>query len=309
MNLYYTDHFELPLPDSHQFPMTKYRLLRQRVAGDSTMSGFRLCVPAPATDQQLLRVHTADYVARVCQGRLADEEIRRIGFPWSESLVERSRRSVGATIQAARDALTSGTGGISINLAGGTHHAFADRGAGYCVFNDVAVAIREVQQVAGVSQVAVIDCDAHQGDGTAGIFQADPSVFTFSLHAARAFPARKQTSDLDVALSDGTQDAPYLQALRDSLQHIERHITPDLVFYVAGADPYEHDRLGRLAVTSAGLAERDAMVLDWIEHVGAAAVIVMAGGYCSQVSQVSQIVDIHHTTIRLAVRRAVSDRR
>ena len=213
MKFFYTDHFELPLPDTHTFPMSKYRMLRERILECDDIPNEHLCVPDGATDEQLKRVHTTAFVERVKQGTLESDEIRRIGFPWSEFMVERSRRSVGATIAAAHSCLSDGFG---VNLAGGTHHSFADAGAGYCVFNDVAVAVRELQHLSLVSNVAVIDCDAHQGDGTAVIFRDDPSVFTFSMHAKKAFPARKQVSDLDVELIDGTGDDEYLGLLNKS---------------------------------------------------------------------------------------------
>lgn len=291
MKLFYTDEFELPLPATHQFPMSKYRLLRERVAASDQLPGCPLLVPEAATDEQLRRVHTHAWVRSVRDGTLSTEELRRIGFPWSRELVERSRRSVGGTIAAARAASEEGCG---VNLAGGTHHSFPHAGAGYCVFNDVAVAVRDLQTQSLVSNVVVIDCDAHQGDGTAAIFANDPSVFTFSIHAARAFPARKQTSDLDIALEDGTRDDEYLQRLRRGLGQVERTFRPDLAFYVSGADPYEQDRLGRLKLTKTGLARRDEEVLSWCERLELPVAVVMAGGYCPAVDE---IVDIHFSTI------------
>ncbi|MFK7820350.1 MAG: histone deacetylase [Planctomycetaceae bacterium] len=291
MKYFYTDHFELPLPDTHTFPMSKYRLLRERILSSDQIPSEHLCVPDGATDEQLRRVHTAAYIQRVKAGTLATEEVRRIGFPWSELMVERSRRSVGATIAAAHTALGSGYG---VNLAGGTHHAFADAGAGYCVFNDVAVAVRELQTMKLVSTVAIIDCDAHQGDGNAVLFESDPSVFTFSMHARKAFPARKKVSDLDVALDEGVADEEYLEKLLNSLQTIAVTISPDIVFYVAGADPFMNDRLGRLSLTKDGLARRDQMVFDWCSDQGAAVATVMAGGYSKYIPD---IVDVHFRTV------------
>lgn len=291
MKFFYTDHFELPLPDAHTFPMSKYRLLRERIFNSDAIPSEQLCVPNAATDEQLRRVHTAAFIERVKSGTLSSDEVRRIGFPWSEFMAERSRRSTGATIAAAHACLTDG---YAVNLAGGTHHSFADAGAGYCVFNDVAVAVRELQEMRLTTNVAVIDCDAHQGDGTAVIFASDPSVFTFSMHAAKAFPARKQTSDLDIALPNETGDDEYLTLLRESLDRIGTTFTPDLVFYVAGADPFKNDRLGRLKLTADGLAERDRVVLDWCETQAAVVTTVMAGGYSNDVQE---IVDIHFQTI------------
>ncbi len=291
MNFFYTDHFELPLPESHSFPMSKYRLLRERILACDAIPSEQLCVPAAATDEQLRRVHAAGYVEAVKHGTLDRDQIRRIGFPWSELMVERSRRSVGATIGAAHGCLADGFG---VNLAGGTHHGFADSGAGYCVFNDVAVAVRDLQAHGLIRTATVIDCDAHQGDGTAVIFNRDPSVFTFSIHSAKAFPARKQIGDLDVALDPGTDDATYLSRLTDSLKSIPSGRATDIVFYVAGADPFINDRLGRLGLTKDGLAERDRLVLDWAASQGAPVTTVMAGGYSSDVTD---IVDIHFQTV------------
>lgn len=296
MKFFYTDHFELPLPDTHQFPMSKYRLLRERILGCAEIPGGCLCVPEAATKEQLRRVHTSDFVGRVFGGELKHEEIRRIGFPWSPFMVERSRRSVGATLAAAYACLEDG---VAMNLAGGTHHSFPNFGAGYCIFNDVAVSVRELQAMKLATTVAVIDCDAHQGDGTAVIFANDPSVFTFSMHSAKAFPARKQTSDLDIALPEETGDAEYLSQLRSALPRVAEAIHPNVVFYVAGADPFANDRLGRLKLTKQGLKERDEIVLNWCREQQVPVAICMAGGYSADVND---IVDIHFQTVLAAWR-------
>lgn len=301
MKFFYTDHFELPLPDTHTFPMSKYRLLRQRILADDTIPDGALAVPEAATDAQLRRVHTTAFIQRVTSGTLEAEELRRIGFPWTPYTVERSRRSVGATVAAAHACLKDGYG---VNLAGGTHHSFADAGAGYCVFNDVAVAIRELQFMGLITNAAVVDCDAHQGDGTAVVFQSDPSVFTFSIHARKAFPARKQRSSLDIELEDRTEDAEYLEKLSRGLTHVGESIAPDIVFYVAGADPYHADRLGRLGLTKSGLARRDELVLDWARSRSAPVAASMAGGYSQNVTD---IVDIHFETVRQMWNRSVAD--
>ena len=292
MKLFYTDHFELPLPAGHRFPMAKYRLLRERAAAE--LSQAELVSPAAASDAQLLLAHAPGYVKRVQLGQLSTAEVRRIGFPWTAALVERSRRSVGATIEASRAAVAEG---IAANLAGGTHHAFADCGEGFCVFNDVAVAARVAQQERLAQRVLVVDCDVHQGNGTAAILRHDASVFTVSLHGARNFPLRKQRSDLDVPLADGTGDLEYLRALRQALDAAWSHAPFDLVYYVAGADPFEQDRLGRMRLTKRGLAERDELLLDACRRRGIPAVIVMGGGYAHQVHD---IVDIHLATLRIA---------
>ncbi|EMI24929.1 histone deacetylase/AcuC/AphA family protein [Rhodopirellula europaea SH398] len=298
MRLYYTDHFDLPLPDGHRFPMSKYRLLRQRIVESDHHRDDALIVPQAATDEQLLHCHTPDYVQRVQSGTLTKQEIRRIGFPWSEKMVERSRRSTGATISAARAALEEG---VSANLAGGTHHAFAGEGEGYCVFNDAAVAIRTLQSEGLIQRAAVIDLDVHQGNGTASILKDVPSVFTCSVHGVKNFPLRKMPSDLDVSLPDGTGDDDYCEALRSVLAKLEKHQSDsgrfDLVIYLAGADPFKNDRLGRLSLTMEGLRQRDEMVLQWCRHNDLPVAIAMAGGYSVEVKE---IVDIHSQTLHIA---------
>jgi acetoin utilization deacetylase AcuC-like enzyme len=291
MRAFYCDHFVLPLPPEHRFPMAKYRLLRERVIADGLVSPDDLREPAAAAWDDLRLVHTADYVEGVAAGTLPREVQRAIGFPWSPAMVERSRRSVGGTIAAARAALVDGT---AVNLAGGTHHAFADRGAGYCIFNDIAVASRVLLRDGEVSRVLVVDLDVHQGDGTAAIFAGDPAVFTFSMHGASNFPFRKQTSDLDVALPDGTGDDAYLERLERHLQPLVEGHQPDLVFYLAGADPYEGDRLGKLKLTIPGLRARDTFVFATCRAAGIPVAVAMGGGYAHDVDA---IVRIHANTI------------
>jgi acetoin utilization deacetylase AcuC-like enzyme len=298
VKLFFTDHFELPLPAGHRFPMAKYGQLRQFVAASPWASGCEFHVPDAATDQQLCLAHSADYVRRVATGQLTAPEIRRIGFPWSLAMVERSRRSVGATIAAGRAALDEG---VAASLAGGTHHASADAGEGFCVFNDVAVAARTLQHESRIGRAVVIDCDVHQGNGTASIFADDPSVFTFSIHGAKNFPLRKFPGDLDVALPDGTSDAAYLQALDEALDRIFVDHPFDLAFYLAGADPFEGDRLGRMQLTKRGLRERDRRVLTRCRQISLPVAVVMAGGYAHRIED---IVDIHAATIRTAIELA-----
>jgi acetoin utilization deacetylase AcuC-like enzyme len=292
MKAFYSDQFVLPLPAGHRFPMSKYLRLRERITGDP---GLELRVPDAATDAELLRVHAPGYLRGVVEGTLSREAVRRIGFPWSPDLVERSRRSVGGTIGAARAALDDGRGA---NLAGGTHHAYADRGEGFCVFNDVAVATRVLQAEGRLRRVAILDLDVHQGNGTAVIFRRDPSVATLSVHGASNYPFRKEESDLDVALPDGTRDAAFLDAVDTALHAVRSH-APDLLFYVAGADAYEHDKLGRLSVTPEGLAERDRRVYRTADDLGVPVAVVMAGGYAPDVDR---IVEIHAHTVREAAR-------
>ncbi len=297
MDLFFTDEFELPLPPEHRFPMTKYTLLRERVSKATWADDCQLIVPDAATNQQLCLVHTQQYVESVVAGTLTEREVRRIGFPWSPELVERSRRSTGATIAAAVSALDSES--IGINLAGGTHHAFSDRGEGYCVFNDVAVAARVLQQIASDFRVLVIDCDVHQGNGTAQIFANDESVTTFSMHSQKNYPLKKTISDLDVPLVNGTSDDVYLERLQDALAQLLNPILPhDFVFYVAGADPYEGDALGRLGMTKEGLRQRDELVFSSCRSLGIPMAVAMAGGYAPDVAD---IVDIHAGTIQCAL--------
>jgi acetoin utilization deacetylase AcuC-like enzyme len=298
MRAFYSDHFVLPLPDGHRFPMAKYARLRQRVVDEGVVAAGDLQEAPAASWDALTLAHTAAYVAAVAAGTLPPEMIRRIGFPWSPAMVERSRRSAGATIAAARAALEDGA---AVNLAGGTHHAFADRGEGYCVFNDVAVAARLLQHEGRCRRVAVVDCDVHQGNGTAAIFRDDPTVFTFSLHGAKNYPFRKETSDLDVELADGADDEAYLTAVAEHVPAVLAGHRPDLVFYLAGADPYAGDRLGRLKVSIAGLARRDALVFDTCRAAGVPVAVTMSGGYATEVDD---IVAIHLNTVRAAAAMA-----
>jgi len=284
MRAFHSDHFVLPLPPGHSFPMTKYRLLRE--AAESTLPGVRVTEAPPASDGELALAHDPDWISAVVEGTTSSAQQREIGFPWSDRMVERARRSVGATVAAARTALFEGEG-VAANLAGGTHHAYAHKGSGYCVFNDVAVAARLMQaewnrRERRLLRVIVIDLDVHQGNGTAAIFQDDPTVFTLSMHGAKNFPFRKEASDLDVELPDGCTDAPYLAALDTALgQAWARHADgpPSLAFYLAGADPHENDRLGRLKISSDGLAERDRRVLAALGQRRIPVALSMAGGY------------------------------
>ena len=294
MIAYYCDHFVLPLPEGHRFPMSKYSRLRLRLLDEGVLRSDDLREPDAATDDQLQLVHTREYVGRVAAGELTAAEQRRIGFPWSPQMVERSRRSVGGTIAACVQALADG---VAVNLAGGTHHAFADRGAGFCVFNDAAVAARVAQQDHGVRRVAIIDCDVHQGDGTAHVFRDDPDVFTVSLHGARNYPFEKPPGDLDVALEDGCGDADYLDALASALEATHEACDARLVIYLAGADPYEGDRFGRLGLTRDGLEARDRLVLEDCRRRGIPVAVVMAGGYAHDIDD---IVAIHTATVRAA---------
>jgi acetoin utilization deacetylase AcuC-like enzyme len=297
MLLFYADHFVLPLPPGHRFPMEKYLLLRESLRSTGGFGDDAFQVPAAASFEELCRAHAPDYVLRMERGEISEREAKLIGFPWTPQMVERSKRSSGATVAACRAALRDG---VSANLAGGTHHAFYDHGEGFCVFNDAVVAARAMQAEHAVENVAVIDCDVHQGNGTAAITSGDASIFTFSIHGARNYPFRREfASDIDIDLADGTTDADYLRALADGLDNLFSRCTPQLVIYLAGADPYEDDRLGRLKLSFAGLEARDRMVFEACRTCGIPVAIAMAGGYARQIEHT---VRIHAATITLARR-------
>ena len=277
---FYADSFVLPLPPGHRFPMAKYAALREALVRE--LPAVRLQQAPAAADGELALAHTPAYVDAVSFGTLSQAAQREIGFPWCVAMAERARRSVGATVAAARAALAGE--GVAGNLAGGTHHAYADKGSGFCVFNDVAVAARQMQTERmrdgqGPLRVAIVDLDVHQGNGTARIFQGDPSVFTLSLHGEKNFPFRKEAGDLDVALPDGCDDDSYLQALDHALDELDRRFEPGLVLYLAGADPHEGDRLGRMALSYDGLEARDRRVFDWAWQRRLPLALTMAGGY------------------------------
>ena len=289
MHAFYADHFVLPLPEGHRFPMRKYSLLRERLSQE--LPSLHMQQAPAASDGELALAHAPAYIQAVRTGSLPPQMQREIGFPWSEGMVERSRRSAGATIAAARVALTEGLAG---NLAGGTHHAGSEQGGGFCVFNDAAVAARLMQaerfrQTKRVLQVAVVDLDVHQGNGTAQIFAQDPSVFTLSLHGEKNFPFRKVQGDWDVDLPDGTGDEAYLQALHQALETLEQRFDTELIIYLAGADPHEGDRLGRLKLTYDGLIARDRAVMDWAWQRRIPLVMCMAGGYGRDIETTVQV--------------------
>jgi acetoin utilization deacetylase AcuC-like enzyme len=293
LKAFYADQFVLPLPEGHRFPMGKYRQLRDWLT--QHLPSVQLLEAPAATDGQLALCHTPAYIAGIASGSIDPLRMREIGFPWSLAMAERARRSVGASIQAARASLglqsqPEGTvfeakpDGLAANLAGGTHHSYADKGGGFCVFNDFAVTARLMQaEWARLHrqplQVAIIDLDVHQGNGTASIFAHDPSVFTLSIHGEKNFPFRKEASRLDVSLPDGCQDDDYLAALDHALDELERSFQPGLVLYLAGADPHECDRLGRLKLTYDGLEARDRRVMHWCWQRRIPLAFAMGGGY------------------------------
>ena len=284
IDAFYTDEYVLPLPTGHRFPMEKYRILRNKVA--ESHCSVNLLVPPAATAGQLALAHCTNYVQRIENGDISAAEQRDIGFPWSKLMVERSLRSVGATVAAVRSALQQG---VSVNLAGGTHHAKRDKGGGFCVFNDLAVAARVYQtdQLAlsggrghqSIPKVLVIDLDVHQGDGTAEILAGDPDIFTFSMHGEKNYPFTKSKSNLDIALPDGTGDLEYIAHLERALDKISQQFSADLILYVAGLDVHKADRLGKLSISDAGIEARDSVVLQWAAKYRLPVAAVMAGGY------------------------------
>ena len=286
--------YTIPLRTHHRFPIAKYALLRDAVIASGLVAPAHIHEPDRAPIESLRLVHSERYLQAVLSGGLTDAEQRCIGLPWSEFLVERSFRAVGGTCEAAAAALERG---LTMNLAGGTHHAFPDHGEGFCVFNDVAVAIRTLQRDGRIRRAVVIDLDVHQGNGTHAIFTGDPSVFTFSIHGGRNYPFHKVAGSLDVELADGTGDDEYLAALAASLPGVLSASSPDLAIYLAGADSHEGDRLGRLCLTFDGLARRDVMVLDACREVGIPVVITIAGGYGRNIED---SVRVHLNTVGIA---------
>ena len=295
MKVFYSDRYAIPLLPTHPFPMSKYRLTRDRLLAEGTITHWNLTEPPLAADEDILLVHEPDYWRRCVRGELTPAEVRRIGFPWSEGLVRRSRASVEGTILAARSALDHG---LASNLAGGTHHAYPDHGEGYCVLNDIAIAIRVLQRDGRVRRCAIIDCDVHQGNGTAAIFRHDRAIFTFSMHGEKNFPARKEQSTLDLHLPDGLGDEEYLRILADHLPHVVDQFQPDIVFYQAGVDPYEHDRLGKLRLSLEGLRRRDLLVIRYCRGRRIPLVTTMGGGYARFILDT---VEGHCNTVRVAL--------
>lgn len=293
MKAFYSDHFVLPLPSGHRFPMEKYSRLRELVG---TLPHLELLEAPPASDTQILYAHDPHYLLKVIKGNLSADEQKEIGFPWTEKMVERSRRSAGATIAAAKTATREG---ISGNLAGGTHHAYRNVGSGFCVFNDSAITARVLQkEINPKLKVAIIDLDVHQGNGTASILQHDASIFTLSIHGENNFPFQKESSDLDIGLPDGCDDQTYLQSLSQSLDQLDDRFHPDFVIYLAGADPHEGDRLGRLKLSNDGMRLRDAAVFEYALDRQIPVAFSMAGGYGKEIEST---IAIHFQTIQTAL--------
>jgi acetoin utilization deacetylase AcuC-like enzyme len=292
MQVFYTPRYYADIGPGHVFPIRKFELVRDKLLAEGTLEPAEIVEPAPAPLEDVLLVHTTDYVSRLCSGNLSPKEIRRLGLPWSESLVQRSFYAVGGTLAATRASLAAG---YSSNLAGGTHHSFPERGEGFCVLNDVAIAIRAMRERKLFQRAAIVDCDVHQGNGTATIFAGDTDTFTFSIHGANNYPLFKAESTLDVELADGTSDTEYLETLAKHLPSVFA-AEPEIVFYLAGADPYRGDKLGRLAVSIDGLRERDAYVLRECYEREVPIVTVMSGGYGKDINDT---VEIHCNTIRM----------
>jgi acetoin utilization deacetylase AcuC-like enzyme len=293
MQVFYTPRYYADIGEGHVFPIRKFELVRDRLLAEGTLSPAEIIEPQPAPIADVLLVHTEDYVTRLRAGALTPRELRRLGLPWSKALVRRSFLATGGTLAAARVALDAG---IASNLAGGTHHAFPDHGEGFCVLNDVAVTIRTLFRDKLIERAAVVDCDVHQGNGTATIFAGDERVYTFSVHGAKNYPVFKARSTLDVELPDATGDEEYLRTLAEHLPRVFEH-RPDIVFYLGGADPYAGDKLGRLSLSIAGLRARDEFVLSECEARGVPVATVMSGGYAADIDDT---VEIHCNTIRAA---------
>ena len=289
--IFYSPYYYAEIGENHVFPIKKFELVRDKLLAEGTLRGNEIIEPQPAKIEDLLLVHTEDYLTRLCAGTLDKKEVRKLGLPWSESLVRRTFLAVSGTINAAFCALETG---IASNLAGGTHHSFPDRGEGFCVLNDVAVAIRVLQREKLAKRFLIVDCDVHQGNGTAFIFQNEEETFTFSMHGEKNYPLFKEKSNLDIELRDGTSDAEYLETLSEALPRIFMH-DPDIVFYLGGADPFEKDKLGRLKLTMEGLMKRDEMVLEFARQREVPIVTTMSGGYAKDINDT---VEIHSNTIR-----------
>jgi acetoin utilization deacetylase AcuC-like enzyme len=289
--LFYSPYYYAEIGENHVFPIRKFELVKDILLNEGTIKPHEIIAPEPARIEDLQLVHTEDYISRLVSGNLTAKEIRKLGLPWSESLVRRSFHAISGTINAANSALENG---ISSNLAGGTHHAFPDRGEGFCVLNDVAVSIKLLQKHNLAKRFLIIDCDVHQGNGTAFIFKNDESVFTFSMHGAKNYPLHKETSSLDIELPDKTGDDEFLETLTEALPRIFTH-NPDIIFYLGGADPFEKDKLGRLSLTIAGLRRRDEIVLEFAKEKGVPIVTTMSGGYAENIADT---VEIHANTIR-----------
>jgi acetoin utilization deacetylase AcuC-like enzyme len=299
--LFYSPYYYADIGEGHVFPIRKFELVRDKLLAEGTLLPEEIIEPEPASVENVRLVHTEDYVTRLIDGELTAKEIRKLGLPWSKSLVRRSFLATSGTINAAKEALKTG---VSSNLAGGTHHAFPDRGEGFCVLNDVAVAVRVLQKENLARKFLIVDCDVHQGNGTAFIFKNDAEVFTFSMHGAKNYPLHKEQSNLDLELPDKTSDSEFLEILNEALPRVFVH-NPDIIFYLGGADPFEKDKLGRLGLSIEGLRTRDEIVLRFAREHQTPIVTTMSGGYALDINDT---VEIHSNTIR-AVKKIFFDAR
>ncbi len=295
----YSPYYYADIGENHVFPIKKFELARDKLLGEGTVQSSEIFEPQPAGVEDVLLVHTEDYISRLRSGTLTAKEVHKLGLPWSKSLVRRSFLAVSGTINAAKHALKNG---VASNLAGGTHHAFPDRGEGFCVLNDVAVAIEVLKRDDLAKRFLIVDCDVHQGNGTAFIFKTDETVFTFSIHGAKNYPLFKEISNLDIELPDRTSDKEYLETLNEALPRVFLH-NPDIIFYLGGADPFEKDKLGRLGLTKNGLMKRDEAVLRFAKERDVPIVTVMSGGYAQDINDT---VEVHCNTIR-AVKKVFTD--
>ncbi len=299
--IFYSPYYYADIGENHVFPIKKFELARDKLLEEGTLQSSEIFEPLPAELEDVLLVHTEDYISRLRGGTLTEKEVRKLGLPWSKSLVRRSFLAVSGTINAAKHALKNG---VASNLAGGTHHAFPNRGEGFCVLNDVAVAVEVLKRDKLAKRFLIVDCDVHQGNGTAFIYKNDETVFTFSIHGAKNYPLFKEVSNLDIELPDKTFDNEYLETLNEALPRVFLH-NPDIIFYLGGADPFERDKLGRLSLTKRGLMKRDEAVLRFAKEREIPIVTVMSGGYAQDINDT---VEIHCNTIR-AVKKVLGDSR
>jgi len=290
----WNEHYAHELPEGHRFPMEKYVLLPQQLLHEGTMERENFFNPSEVSEERVLRIHTREYLDKLLKKRLTRKEERATGFPLSDKLVKRELIITQGTIEAVDHAFENG---VSANIAGGTHHAFRDRGEGFCLLNDIAIGSAYAIEEMDLKQILVVDLDVHQGNGTAKIFEDDPRVFTFSLHGEKNYPLRKENSDLDIPLPDGTEDQKYLEVLRETLPELIFDVRPELIFFQSGVDVLRSDKLGRLALTLQGCKKRDEIVFNETKKHGIPVVFNMGGGYSKKISV---IIEAHANTYRTA---------
>ena len=294
LKIAYSPIYKYELPEGHRFPMEKYELIPEQLLYEGTISPEHFFHPTALADDEILLTHTAEYLHKLNTQNLSAKEIRAIGFPMSEQLISRGKHIANGTLQCAKYAIQYG---ISMNIAGGTHHSYADHGEGFCIFNDIAIASNILLHDGAVSKILIVDLDVHQGNGTAKIFENEPRVFTFSMHGAKNYPGRKEKSDLDIGLADGTEDSTYLAILKDTLPSLLKKVKPEMVFYLSGVDILATDKLGRLSVSIDGCKERDRYVLQTCREQGLPVCVSMGGGYSPNIKD---IITAHANTFRVA---------